>query len=80
MVFYVESLYIAKSIHAYSPSLPSFSGLEMGIAPPTSGTPHIYPGVTRHAQHQTSTPNIPPFSIVVLLSVPGYPSYPLTHS
>ena len=46
MVFYVESLYIAKSIHAYSPSLPSFSGSEMGIAPPPLAL-HIFPGVAR---------------------------------
>ena len=41
MIFYVDTLYIAMSFHAYAPSPPSFSELEIGIAPPTSGTPHI---------------------------------------
>ena len=46
MIFYVDTLYIAKSFHAYAPSPPSFFGLEMGIAPPHLAL-HIYPGVAR---------------------------------
>ena len=46
---------IAKSLRAYSPSLPSFSGSGMGIAPPPLAL-HIYPGVAGLPIHQTSLP------------------------
>ena len=46
LVFYVDTVYIAKSFLAYSPSLPSFFGLGVGTSTPTFlGTPHITWGV-----------------------------------
>ena len=59
-IFYDDTIYIAKSFHAYALSPPSFFGLEMSIAPSTLAL-HIYPGVARlsatsNIKHQTSLP------------------------
>ena len=72
MIFYVDTVYIAKSFHAYSPSPPSFSGSEMGIAPPPLAL-HIYPGVA--GLRATSNINIPPSELVVF-SLGACPSLP----
>lgn len=71
MVFYVDTVYIAKSFLAYSTSFPSFFGLGVGASIPTFGTPHTsWSGwALRSIKHQTS--NITPSELTCVVHFLG---------